>query len=475
VLNLTVQSLPVPAITGSNSVCVGSTGVTYTAQTGMTGYTWSVSAGGTITAGGTAGDSFVTLTWNVTGAQTVSVNFTDGNGCTALVPVVYPVAVRALPVPTISGQAGVCNGSTGIIYSTQAGQSNYLWSLFGGGIITAGGTPTDNTVTITWNATGIHNLTVNYHDANGCTAVSPASYAITVYTLPVPVIGGNNKVCTGSTGIIYTTQAGMTNYSWAVSAGGTITAGGSPTDNTVTVTWSTPGAKTVSVNFHDPNGCTALTATSYTVTVDPLPVPTITGNNNLCAGSTGVVYTTQAGMTNYAWTVSAGGMITAGGSASDNTVTVTWNTAGARTVMVNYHDLNGCTAIAPVVFPVTVNPLPIPVITGTPSLCTGTTGVVYSTQAGNSNYQWLVSAGGIITTGTGSNAITVTWTTPGAQFVSVNYHDLNGCTAISPTVYPVTINPLPVPAIAGPAAICLNLLFQAPVQTPLPLIGRRPG
>jgi uncharacterized protein (TIGR02145 family) len=458
VLDVTIHSLPIPAIAGTNDLCVGSTGVIYTAQAGMTGYTWSVSAGGTITAGGTAGDNFATLTWNTVGAQTVSVNYTDGSGCTALAPTVYPVTVHALPIPAIAGPANLCNGSTGAVYSTMPGQSNYLWNLSGGGIISAGGTVTDNTVTITWNIPGIHNLTVNYYDANGCTAVSATSYAVTVYTLPVPVISGNNKICTGSTGVIYTTQAGMTNYSWAVSAGGTVTAGGSASDNTVTVTWNTPGAKTVSVNFNDLNGCTAVSATSFSVTVDPLPVPTITGNSALCAGITGIVYTTQAGMTNYTWTISAGGTITAGGSTFDNTVTVTWNTAGAQTVMINYNDLNGCTAIAPFVFPVTVYPLPIPVIAGAPALCTGTTGLVYSTQPGNSNYQWVVSIGGTITAGgnTADHTVTVTWNTPGAQSVSVNYHDLNGCTAFSSTVYPVTINPLPVPVIAGPAAVCLN-------------------
>jgi len=41
----------------------------------------------------------------------------------------------------------------------------------------------------------------------------------------------------------------MTNYVWSVSSGGTITAGGTSTSNTVTVTWSTHGAQTVSVNF----------------------------------------------------------------------------------------------------------------------------------------------------------------------------------------------------------------------------------
>jgi len=54
-------------------------------------------------------------------------------------------------------------------------------------------------------------------------------------------------------------------------------------------------------------------------------------------------------MTNYIWAVSAGGTITAGGTATSNSVTVTWTTAGAKTVSVNYTNSNGCTAAAPVV------------------------------------------------------------------------------------------------------------------------------
>ena len=70
---------------------------------------------------------------------------------------------------------------------------------------------------------------------------------------------------------------------------------------------------------------------AYAVNVKALPAPTIaSGPNDVCINSTGNVYTTQAGKTNYVWTVSSGGTITAGGTATDNTVTVTWTTAGAR-------------------------------------------------------------------------------------------------------------------------------------------------
>jgi uncharacterized protein (TIGR02145 family) len=458
VYNVTVNSLPVPSIAGNNNLCAGTSGIVYSTQAGMTNYTWTVSAGGTITAGGTAADHTVTVTWNTAGVQMVSVNYNDANNCSANVPGVFPVTVHPLPVPTIAGPTSVCAGIPGSVYSTQPGQTNYQWAVSAGGTVTAGGTATDNTVTVTWNTAGAQSVSINYNDANGCTAVLPFVYNVTVNLLPVPTLTGSAVICAGTSGVVYSTQAGMTNYTWTVSPGGTITAGGGAINNTITVTWNTAGAQFVSINYNDANGCTAILPVVYNVTVNPLPVPSIAGNNNLCAGTSGVVYSTQAGMTNYSWTVSAGGTITAGGTAADNTVTVTWNTAGVQTVSVNYNDVNNCSANVPGVFPVTVHPLPVPVIAGLNVLCAGSSGVVYSTQPFMTNYQWAVSAGGTVTAGGGAinNTITVTWNTAGAQSVSVNFQDVNNCTALAPVSYPVTVNPLPLPGIAGPVAVCLN-------------------
>src|SRR5262249_20188773 len=121
------------------------------------------------------------------------------------------------------------------------------------------------------------------------------------------------------------------------------------------------------------NSTTGCVSTTYpiTVTVNPRPVPTITGPASACVNTTGNIYTTEAGMSNYVWTVSAGGTITAGGTSTSNTATVTWTTAGAKTVTVNYTDANGCTASTATSYSVTVNANPTVTITGTPSLCAG--------------------------------------------------------------------------------------------------------
>jgi len=455
VKNVTVNPLPIPTITGAASVCVGSQGVTYTTEPGMTYYQWTKSAGGTITAGGTSTSNTITLTWTTAGSQSVSVNYTNSNSCMAASPTAYPVTVNPLPVPTITGNNNVCAGTTGVIYTTQAGMTNYLWNISSGGTITSGGTTTDNTVTVTWNTAGSQNVTVKYTNGNGCSALSPFSYLVTVKPLPIPTITGPTPVCAGTTGNVYTTQSGMTNYIWIVSAGGTKTAGGSLTQNTVTVTWNTPGAQTVSVNYTGTNGCSAANATVYHITVNSLPVPTITGNSSLCAGISGT-YTTQTGMTSYSWSVASGGTIVSGGTSTSSTITVKWSSAGADWVKVNYTNVNGCRAAAPTQFNITVNALPVPSITGNKSVCAGTTGTVYTTQTGMTNYLWTISTGGTITSGTGTNAITVTWSTAGSQWVKVNYTNANGCTAAAPTQYTVTVNPIPVPSITGATNVCNN-------------------
>ena len=434
-----VFALPVPVITGPTPVCSSPAVYNYYyVQPGMTNYQWTHSAGAVVIFGGGTGDDYITLILNVPGAQWVAVNYTDANGCTALAPTVYNITVNPTPVPTLSGPSSVCVNSTGNVYTTETSMSNYVWNISAGGNITAGGGTGDNTVTITWTGTGAQTVKVKY--TNGSCTSGFTTYNVTVNPLPTPTLSGPAPVCVGSTGNVYTTQGGMTGYIWNVSSGGTVTAGGTGTSNTVTVTWNNVGAQSVSVNYTTVAGCQGASPAVYPVTVNALPVPTITGPTPVCVNSTGNVYSTETGMTNYLWNVT-GGAITAGGGTGNNTVTVTWTGAGVKSVSVNYTNGNGCTASTPTVYNVIVNTAPVPTISGPADICgTPSTGNIYTTETGMTGYTWSVSGGGTITGGSGSNSITVTWTIPGSQSVSVNYNNANGCTAASATVYPVVVH-----------------------------------
>ncbi len=449
-MNVTVNTNPTPTISGNISACAGSTGNVYTTQTGMTNYQWIVSSGGTITAGGTSTSNTCTVTWSTAGSQTVSVSYTNSNGCTSGTPGVKNVTVHPLPQPTVSGPAEVCANSSGNVYTTQAGMTNYQWTISTGGNITGGyGT---SSITVTWLTTGAKTVSVVYTSSNGCTAATPGVANVQVNPRPTPTIAGPASVCAGTTGSVYTTESGMSNYQWTVSSGGTITAGSGT--NSITVSWTTSGAKTVTVNYANASGCNALTATSYAVTVNPQPTVTLSGPDTLCKNTQGNVYTTQTGMTSYQWSVSAGGSITAGGTTGSSTCTVTWNESGNQTVSVNYTNSSGCAAASATTLPVLVHPLPVPAISGPASACINSANNTYTTEPGMTGYTWTVSAGGSITTGQGTNSIQVTWSTSGTKTVTVTYTNSNGCSAASPASYSVTVSPLPVPAISGPASAC---------------------
>jgi len=251
-------------------------------------------------------------------AGTYSVVVTNASGCSSLASTT--VTLNSLPVPSISGTAAACLNSTGNVYTTESGMSNYSWSVTGGSI-TAGGGTASNTATVTWNTTGTGHVKVNYTNSYGCSAASQTDKPVTVNALPVPTISGIANICLNSTGNVYTSEAGMTSYSWTVT-GGTITAGGGTSNNTITITWTTIGTGHVKVNYTNASGCTTPSQTDKPVTVNALPFPTIAGNASVCLNSTGNIYTTESGMSNYSWTVT-GGTITAGGGTSINTATVT--------------------------------------------------------------------------------------------------------------------------------------------------------
>jgi large repetitive protein len=355
------------------------------------------------------------------------------------------------PAGPIMGPAQVCNGGTGYIYTVPAitNASGYNWTIPFGAIITAG--VNTNTITVAYpNPSYSGNM---YVYGLGCAGNgSPSNMVVTVNAAATPTLAGPSIVCAGSGGNLYTTQTGMTNYVWTI-VGGTITGGGTTGSNTATVTWNTAGPQSISVNYNNAAGCAGLTAATVNVTVNPLPVPTITGNANPCTGLS-TVYTTQAGMTGYSWTLSAGGMITTG--QGSNVITVVWNTAGAQTACVTYTNTDGCTNSSPVCYAITVKQGPTPTITGAGAVCLNSGYYTYTTQTGMTSYFWSVSAGGTLNSGQGTNIATVSWSASGPQSVSVNYTNANGCAAAAPVTMAVNVTDFPGPAgtITGPTTVC---------------------
>ncbi len=320
---------------------------------------------------------------------------------------------------------------------------------------------------------GTSNFTVNNYISGATISVTPVSS--TTYTL-VSVKDNTNTVmspysgsaivnvnagvsptftssagatsCAGSSSV-YTTQAGMDNYSWTFLKGAaiavlgtdyTIIAGSTATE-TVTIQWLlSSGAATfyATVTY---DSCSGTTATSSTIIAIPSVTFTSQPGTAACINSN-VTYATQTGQTNYIWTISGvlgtNYTLVSGGTSSDSTLVIKWLTANG-TVSVNYTTISGCTTVTPTISTAitTLNALPTISFTVSPgaSVCSSTS-VTYTTQTGKSNYVWVltgilgvdytITSGG---TGATNNTVTLNWLTAGTKVVTVNYNNANGCAA----------------------------------------------
>jgi gliding motility-associated-like protein len=454
VLPVNVNPLPLPSLSGPDVICTGTAGVyTTDSVSGETNFIWTVS-GGSIINGGTITDPSVEIRWDGAAPHEVSINYTDVNGCSASSPTLLSITVNPIPVPTITGPASVCYGTTQT-YSTESGsgENGYVWTVSGGTIV-GGGTATDPTVDVLWDGAAPHEITVNYTDVNGCTAVSPTVLPINVIPLPIPSLDGPGIVCEASL-VTYSTDstAGQSNFVWNVT-GGTIVSGGTITNPSVSVSWDGIGPFQVSISYTDVNGCVASPPTILPVTVNPLPVPGITGPNTVCFETT-ETYTTESGsgITNYSWSVN-GGTVISGGTATDASIEILWDGTGPYDVRVNYEDSNGCTASTPTTETITVNTGPTSTtFTGDITICEGESADLTITISGGTQpYNAYISTDGGTTI---SDSISIPDSNPftystgpltaSITFTIVSVTDLNGC-ALDPANLPgdvnVTVNPL---------------------------------
>lgn len=136
--------------------------------------------------------------------------------------------------------------------------------------------------------------------ANGAATTIPANWVnggINLFPIQAVISGAANPLV--GSNVVYTTDAGMMNYSWTVIGGGTIVSGnGTPS---ITVNWTAIGPGTVGVNYHNTSGC--YLGTSKIVEVVPSGLLTdlegfVTYDNSVSQGMNGVVISLYNSMGN---------------------------------------------------------------------------------------------------------------------------------------------------------------------------------
>lgn len=292
---------------------------------------------------------------------------------------------------------------------------------------------------------------------------------ITVQPAPVIVCDGNPAIFS-----VTATSATAITYQWEVSTDAGIT--WTPLQNSAPYSGVSTSSLSISptalalstyqyrVVLTNIDGVT--TSNAALLTVNPLPIPTFTADpgtlSTTCLNAK-LIYTTQPGMTNYVWTftgvLNTDYAIVTGGTALSNTVTIQWLTVGVKTVGVNYTDLNGCTAAAPIVStPITAVSKPAKpglITASSPTTCQGQSVVYTVPLVAGLTYTWTYSGTGVTLTPI-NNTVTILYSaiaTSGTLSVTAS----NACGASPAQLLKITVNALPLmpgPFTKSTAIVC---------------------
>lgn len=247
----------------------------------------------------------------------VEVSSSGSCGTTVTSGISGAFVVNALPIVSFIAQPSspTCVDSD-VTYSTQAGETNYVWTIPGilgtDYLITSGGNGSSSLI-LKWLTPGSKSVTVNYQDAQGCGATSPAtSNTITVLKNTVtPPSNPNPSACyTGVFPTITHSTVGATGIGAPIGLPTGLSAvwTGSATNGTITISGTvaatvTPGPKTYSIPLT--GGCGTVVATGI---IDVQPEYTLTdissvSPSNLGGAATIKLTVSPASLTNGSYVV----------------------------------------------------------------------------------------------------------------------------------------------------------------------------
>jgi hypothetical protein len=265
-------------------------------------------------------------------------------------------------------------------------------------------------------------------------------------------------ISSGSASFSVVAVPGVLTYTWTVPAGFTIVSGQGTT--TLNVSWTAAashfgivGPITVTPNDACFSGTpsTAVVDINYTAPVRP---PSISGAAKVCPGDV-VVYSIAnvARASSYLWTVPAGVNITSGQGTNIITATITGAFGGGVIEVVGVN-VCGASPSRTKTMNFNIPGVPSPIAGITTGLCS-VTGNVFSTAGtpAATSYVWSTPPGVTITSGQGTNTITVDINgsfTSGSVFVS----GVNGCGTGSSRSVTITGNPGIAGLISGPTTVC---------------------
>ena len=412
----TVNAVPtITANTPASRCGTGTVNLGATASAGIINW-YSAATGGASLGTGT---SFTTPSISTTTTYYVDA---VANGCTTATRTAVTATVNTVPTITSSIPASRCGtGTISLSAIASAGTINWYGAATGG---TALGTGTSFTTP------SISTTTTYYVDAlnNGCTAATRTAVTATVNTAPTITSSIPASRCgTGTISLSAIASAGAINWYGSATGGTSLGTGAS---------YNTPSISTTTTYYVDAtaNGCTTVTRSAVTATINVIPTITSSVDGSRCGtGTISLSAIASAGIINW-YGVSTGGTSLGTGTS--------FTTPSLLSTTNYYVDAtsNGCTTPTRILVVANVNNTP-PTITSTlPGNRCGIGTVILQATPSSGTVSWYASATGGTALATGN-----TFTTPTISTNTTYYADVvaNGCVASSRTPVTATINTAP--------------------------------
>lgn len=402
----------------------------------------------------------------ISGTSTITVTVNDGATNNNTIVRTFVVTVDHIPSVSTAGPNQVICPSVATLAANTPTFGTGVWSTIAttnaGITITSLTNPTS---TVTGFAIG-DSATFRWTISNGACSSSGNNVKIKRNNCPTTADFTTNATaqCLNGTPVVTFTDA-------SIAAGATITAwnwnfgaGAFPPSATGqgphTVTYSTSGSKTISLQVTDNLSATDFEIKTGFVTITDVPNPSgnISGSTSVCQGQNGVTYSVPAitGATGYTWSLPTGASLISG--VNTNNITVNYNNTSISG-NINVVGTNSCgSGTVSANFPVTIDPLPSAagVITGPTSVCDGATGITFSvpTISNASSYNWTIPGGVIIMSGGTTNTITVNFTS-GSLGGMISVQGVNTCGNGTASSKNIIVNPYPgiADAIVGQSSI----------------------
>ncbi|MGJ8594160.1 MAG: PKD-like domain-containing protein, partial [Aquaticitalea sp.] len=448
-ITVTVEN-PVAAagiISGAATVCQGQNSVSYSVPSiaNATSYNWSLPTGASIVSG--VNTNNITVNFNAS-ATSGNVSVFGSNSCGNGAASSLPVTVDNLPniAGTITGNASVCPGDTGVTFSipTIVNASSYAWSVPTGATITSGADTDTITVDFSLSASS---GTISVYGINSCGNGVAANLSLTVNPLPdaAGTISGPATVCPSDSGVAFSVPiiANATGYSWNLPAGATIASG--TNTNSITVDFSaSPSSGIITVQGTNACGVGTMSANfTLTINIESIAPTNILGTTTICETAS-TTLTLNGGLAGTGATAEwfSG---SCGGTSEGTGTSITISPVTTTTYFVRYSGTCNVTNCAQVT--VNVDPLPLSAgnITGPSAVCQGQSGVTFTVPviANATDYIWTLPTGATIASGANTNSIVVDFdVTATSGVITVQGSNACGVGAVSAN-FAITVNITP--------------------------------